>query len=142
MAELEQLGVGIFEQLNDRVRTGRAVIEKRAIPADHSQIVRIIRDARLQDFLIFAIRKRYVFAPNDLGNASTFSRQQSRSRRIPRNIAHMKDKVVLVEPLVIELNQRRAGTLDLLLNDLLGEAREVGIPHPTAREADERVPVS
>ena len=57
-------------------------------------------------------------------------------------LAHVEDEVIFVQPIVIGLDQRGAGAFDLLLNDLLGEAGEVGIPNPAAGQADERVPVA
>src|ERR1700674_1829406 len=140
--EFEELRVGVFEQLNDGFRAGRGVIEKRSVPADHGQVVRIVRDFRLHDFLLLAVGERNVFAADDLGDASTLGREQFSRRRIAGDIAHMEDEIIFMEPAVVKLDQRGTGALDFLFDDLLGEAGEVGIPNPAAGQADKRVPVA
>src|ERR1700739_1366481 len=54
----------------------------------------------------------------------------------------MEDEVVFVQPVVVGLDQRGAGAFELLLDDLLREAGEVGVPNPATGEANERVPVA
>ena len=47
-----------------------------------------------------------------------------------------------MQPAVVELDQRGTGALDLLFDDLLGEAGEVGVPNPAAGQANQRVPIA
>ena len=45
MAELEQLRVRIFQQLDGGLGAGERVVEEGGIPADHGQVVRVVGDA-------------------------------------------------------------------------------------------------
>src|SRR5271169_214125 len=142
VAEFEELRVGVFQQLNHGFRARRRVVEKRGVPADHGQVVWIVRDLRLHDFLLLAVGERNVFAADDLGDASTLGRKQFGRRRITRDVTHVEDEVIFVQPTVVKLDQSRARAFDLLFDDLLREAGEIGVPNPTAGEADQRVPVA
>ena len=142
VAEFEELRVGVFEQLDDGFRAARRVVEERPVPADHGEVVRIVRDFRLHDFLLLAIGEGNVFAAHDLRDASSLGREQFGRRRIAGDVAHVEDEVVFMQPALVELDQRGPGALDLLFDDLLGEAGEIGVPNPAAGEADERVPVA
>src|SRR5882724_8716894 len=142
MAELEQLRVGVFQQLDDGFRARSAVIEKGAIPADHRQIVRIVRNLRLQYFLAFAIRQGAVFTAHDLRNASPFNGEQFGRGRVSGDLAYVEDKVIFVQPLVVGLDQSRPRALQLLPGDLLREAGKVRLPNPAAGQTDKGVPVA
>src|ERR1700694_73810 len=54
----------------------------------------------------------------------------------------MKDEIVFMEPAVVEFDQRGAGALDFLFDDLLGETGEIGVPNPAAGKTDKRVPTA
>src|SRR5215470_14014996 len=54
----------------------------------------------------------------------------------------MEDEVVFIEPVVVRLDQGRAGALDLLLDDFLRKTGEIRVPDPAAGDADKRVPVA
>src|ERR1700686_1265712 len=107
MAEFKQLRVGVFEQLHYRFRSSLGVVEKCSVPADYRQVVRIVRDLRLHDLLLLAIREWNIFAAHDLGNASALRREKLGRRWITRDLAHVEDKVIFMQPSVIELYQRR-----------------------------------
>src|SRR5579862_9986128 len=47
-----------------------------------------------------------------------------------------------MQPTVVEFDECRPGALDLLFDDLLGEARKIGVPNPAAGETDERIPIA
>ena len=121
---------------------GRGVVEKRSVPADHGQVVRIVRDFRLHDFLLLAVGERNVFAAHDLGDASALGREQFGRCRIAGDIAHVKDEIIFMQPAVVKLDQRGTGALDLLFDDLLGEAGEIGVPNPAAGKSDQGVPIA
>ena len=81
VAELEELRVGVLQELNGGFGAGRAVVDEGGVPADHGEVVRIVGDARLQDFLAFAVGKRLGFAANDLGDVVALSGEQIESGR-------------------------------------------------------------
>src|SRR5271163_3057266 len=58
VAELEQLGVGILQELDGGLGADCAVIDEGGVPSDYGQVVGIIGNPRLQNFLAFAIGKR------------------------------------------------------------------------------------
>src|SRR5215472_3283072 len=66
VAKLEQLRVGVLEKLNRGFGAGGSVVEERAVPTDHGEVIRIVRDSALQHFLSFALRERRGLATNDL----------------------------------------------------------------------------
>src|SRR5580692_2761903 len=76
MAEFEQLRVGIFQQLNGGLGAGFAVIQKSRIPTDYCQIIGVIRDARLQDFVLLPFRELRGFSTNDLRDTRAMRRNQ------------------------------------------------------------------
>src|ERR1700675_3770730 len=121
MAELEQLRVGVFQQLDNSFRAGSAVIEQRAVPADYRQIVWIVRNLRLQYFLALAIRQGTVLTAHDLRNASAFSGEQFGRRGVSSNLTYVEDEIVFVEPLVIRLDQGRPRAFQLLPGNFLRE---------------------
>src|SRR6266850_1428807 len=104
MAEFEQLRVGVFQQLDDGFCAGGAVIEKCTVPADYRQIVRIVRNLRLQYFLALAIRQCAVLTAHDLRNASPFSGEQFGRGGVSGDLAHVEDEIVFVQPLVVVLD--------------------------------------
>src|SRR5580698_497013 len=142
VSKFEKLRVGVFQQLNNSFCAARSVVEKRAVPADHSQVVWIVRDLRLHDLLLLPIRERNVFATDDLRDASSLSGKQFSCRRIASNITHMKNEIIFMQPGIVKFDQRRTSALDFLFDDLLRKAGEVGIPNPAASETDKRVPIA
>ena len=71
MAELEQLRVGVLEQLDGGLGADWSVIDEGGVPADHGQIVGIVGNPRLKNFLAFAIGKRLTLATHHLRNRAS-----------------------------------------------------------------------
>src|SRR6266496_6542482 len=66
MAELKQLRIGIFQQLYGSFRPGGGVIEERAIPPDHGQIIGIVGNAGLHYLIALAFGESCSLAAHDL----------------------------------------------------------------------------
>src|SRR5579863_9995753 len=66
VAELEELRVGILQELDSSFGAGGAVVNEGGVPSDHGEIVRIVGNAGLQNFLAFAVGERLGLAPHDL----------------------------------------------------------------------------
>ena len=75
VAEFQELRVGVFEEL-DRRAPRLVVIEERGVPSDYGEVVWVVRDLRLEDFLPLAVGERLVFSAHDLGDASAFGGEQ------------------------------------------------------------------
>ncbi len=54
----------------------------------------------------------------------------------------MEDEVIFVQPFFVGLDQGGAGTLQPFPGNFLGEAGKIRVPHPTAGEANKRVPIA
>ncbi len=66
MAELEQLGIGVFEQLHGGFRAGFRVVNEGGIPSQDGHVVRVVRHCGLQDFAAFAVGKSGILSADDL----------------------------------------------------------------------------
>src|SRR4051812_23680252 len=117
MTELEQLRVCVFQQLDRRLRSGSRVVEKRSIPSDDCEIVRIKRDARLQHLVRLTLRQPGALAAHDLRHQRALLLQQLNGARQLGDLADVKDKIIFTQPFFIGLDQCRRGTLQPLLYD-------------------------
>ncbi len=123
--------------------TGWSVVDEGSVPADHGQIVGIVGNARLQNFLAFAIGERLGLAAHDLGDAGALRREDIGGGGCAGNLAQVEDEIVLLQPLGgVRLDQRGSGALQFLLHDASCQALEVGVPNPAAGELHQLVPVA
>ena len=60
MAEVEELGVSVFEELNGGLRPCGGVVEEGGVPADDGEVVGVVGDARLEDFVALDSARRPV----------------------------------------------------------------------------------
>ena len=63
VAEFEQLRVGVLEQLDGGLGAGVRVVDKGGVPSDDGEVVRIVGDAGLQNFLALAVGERGSISP-------------------------------------------------------------------------------
>src|ERR1022692_1284323 len=66
MAELEELRVGVLQELDGSLGAGRTVVDEGGVPADYGEIVGIVGNPRLQNFLALAIGERLGLAAHNL----------------------------------------------------------------------------
>src|SRR5947208_16344658 len=99
MAELQQLRVGILEKLNGGLSADFTVVEKGRVPANHSQIIWIVRNSRLYDFVAFAIGQLCRLAADDLANPRPFRTDQLSRIRRTSDLTGIKDTVIFAQPL-------------------------------------------
>src|SRR6185369_6911512 len=79
VAELEQLGVGIFEQLNGRGGPFGRIVNQRSHPAYDQHVAWIVRQRPFEGLLAFARRQRTSFAADQLRDAvAAFGEQRLR----------------------------------------------------------------
>src|SRR5579863_37146 len=76
VAELEQLRVGVLQQLDGGFGAGGSVVNESGIPADHRDVVGIVGHAGLQNLQLLAFGKDGGFAAHDLGDAVGLRSQQ------------------------------------------------------------------
>ena len=69
MAELEELGVGVFEELDGGLGADGGVVEKSGVPADDGEVGGIVGDAGLEDLVALAFGELEGVAADDLGDA-------------------------------------------------------------------------
>ncbi len=101
VAEFEELGVGVFEELDGGFGAGGVVVEEGAVPADDGEVVGVIGDAGLENFLALAVGERRVFAANNLCDAAAFGGEEIVGGGIAGDVADVEDKVVFGEPLAV-----------------------------------------
>src|SRR5271157_1532383 len=146
MAELEQLRVGVLQELDRGLGAGGRVVDEGRVPADHGQIVGIVGNARLQNLLALAFGKHRHLAADDLGNLVSVRGQQivGRGRALILAgvyLANMEDEVILLEPLgLVGLDQSRSGALQLLARDARGHGLEVRVGGPAAGNLNQVFP--
>src|SRR2546427_1964270 len=106
MTKLEQLRVCIFQKLDGSLSADFTVVQECRVPANYGQIIRIIRNSRLQDFVAFAIGQLCCLAADDLGNARPFRTDQLSRSRGTSDFAEVKNKVIFTQP---RSEERRVG---------------------------------
>src|SRR5579864_6642731 len=145
MSKLQQLGVGVLQELNRSLRARGSVVNEGRVPSNHGKVMRIVRHTRLQDFLALAVRQQAGLAAHDLGDLVTLRREQFVGRRRAGDLAQVEDKVIFLQPwilfVVVRLHQRGGRTLELLLHDSRRENFEVRVRRPPAREFHQVIPV-
>ena len=92
MAEFQQLRVGVFEQLDSGLGAGFAVVKKSRVPADDGQIVRIVGNAGLQNFVTLAFGKLGRFSAHDLRDAAALGSAKLGGRRRTRDLPDVENK--------------------------------------------------
>ena len=80
VAELEQLRVGILQQLDGGLGAGGRVVEKGGVPSDDREIVGIVRNARLQNLLALAIGEDGCISPRTTWAMWSPARPEGRRR--------------------------------------------------------------
>src|SRR5215831_13252436 len=113
MTEFQKLRVGVLQQLNGSFSTGLRVIDERRVPSDHGEVIRVVGDTALENFLAFAFAKSGSLAADNLSDAAAMRREKLVGIGRAVDLAHMKNEVVLLQPVlfVVRLNQRRSSAL-------------------------------
>ena len=143
VAELEELGVGVLQQLDRGLGAGGRVVEEGRVPSDDREVAGIVRDAGLQDLLAFAFGEDLHFPANHLRDVDALRGQKFVGRGRAFDLAHVEDEVVLLQPFSdVGLVERGGGAFELLLDDTRGELFEVGVGGPAAGEFNECVPAA
>ena len=148
MAELEELRVGVLQKLDRGLGSGGGVVDEGGIPSDHREVVRIVRNAGLENLLAFAVGERGHLSADNLGDLIAAGGEQFVGRGSAIDLAHVEDEVILLQEVSsaflsgVGLDQRRRGALKLLAHDAQGELFEVGVGGPAAGEFDEGIPAT
>ena len=121
MPEFQKLRVGVLQQLDGGFRTGGAVVDERPVPADDRQIIGIVGNVRLHDFLPLAIRELRGFSADNLCYVVCVLSQKVGGGRGTRDLSHVENEIVFVQPIRVRLHQGRSGALQLLFNNSGGE---------------------
>lgn len=140
MAELEELGVGIFKQLNSRFSTCGSVIEKGGIPTDDGEVRGVIGDAGLQDFVTLLRGQRQGIAADDLGDTGAVGGDEVGCVGRAGSFADLDDEVVLGEPFRVWLDESGGSSLKASADHDGGMGGEVDLPCPAAGEGDQGLP--
>jgi hypothetical protein len=150
VAELEELRVGVLEQLNGGLRAVVRVQEKRRVPADDREVGVVVRDARLQHLGALARREPLPVAAHDLRNLEAVIAHHVGSglggglRRL--FIAHVEDEVVFAEPARVGTDERVRvagdGAVEALAHDRLHARRKIHVPNPAAGQLHQALPVA
>src|SRR5579859_948980 len=143
VAELEQLRVGVLQKLDGGLGAGSGVVDEGCVPSDDCEVVRIVRDARLENLLALAFGEGGGLATDDLGDLVSMGGEQvvGGGGGIALDFAHLEDEIVLLQPLgAVGLDQRGGGAFQLLPDDARGELLEVGVGGPAGGKFDELVP--
>ena len=117
MAEFKQLRIGILQQLNGGFRAHIAVVNKRCIPADHRKIIGVVRNARLQNLVTLTVGQRARLPADNLCNLCPVRGDQLCGGRRSGHLRHVKNEVILTQPVGIGLHQGRPGPLQLLVRN-------------------------
>ena len=99
MAELEQLRVGVLQQLDGGFGAGLRVVDEGRVPSDHGEVVGIVGNAGLQNLLALAFGEHGHLAADDLGDLVSLDGEQVVGRGRAVNLAHVEDEVVFLQPL-------------------------------------------
>lgn len=141
VAELEELGVGVLEELDGGLRAGGGVVEEGGVPADDGEVGGVVGDAGLEDLVALAFGELEVLAADDLGDAGAVVGDELRGGGGAGDLAEVEDEVVLGEPVGVGFVERGAGALETLADDEGGVSGEVDVPDPAGGEGDEALPV-
>ena len=76
VAELEQLRVGVLQELDGGLGADGGVVDEGGVPSDDREVVGIVGDARLQNFLALAFGERGRFSADDLGDVVALGGEQ------------------------------------------------------------------
>ena len=68
MAEVEELGVGVLDELDGGLGAGGGVVEEGGVPADDGEVVDVVGDAGLEDFVTLGFGEAAGVAADDLGD--------------------------------------------------------------------------
>ena len=117
-AKLQKLGVGKFEQADGGVGARIGIEQKSRVPGNDRKIRRIIRHARLQHFIPFAVGEHSSLATNDLRDVLAVLRDHFADSLKSGRRQHVKDVVVLAQPGAIGTDEYRTNRLHFFLNDL------------------------
>ena len=141
VAELEQLRVGVLEELDGGLGAGLRVVDEGGIPSDDREVAGIVRDAGLQNFLALAVGECGHLSANNLGDLVALRGEKFVRGRRAVDLANVEDEVVLLQQFGgVRLDQRGGGAFEFLPDDARGELLEIGVGGPAAREFDESVP--
>src|SRR5580698_2534775 len=143
MAEFEKLRVGILQKLDRSFRPSRIVVDKGSVPSNHGEIVWVIRNSGLEDFLAFTIGEHRHLAAYDLRNVVSLRCQQIVGRGGAIDFAYMKDEVVFLQPFTfVRLHQRRRRPLQFLPDDSRRESFKIAVRGPSAGKLHQRFPTA
>src|SRR5579863_9540689 len=98
VAELEQLRVGVLQELDGGFGAGGRVVDEGGVPSDDGEVVGIVRNARLQHFLSFAFGELRGFSADDLGDLIALGCEQVSGGGRSFYFAQVEDEVVLLQP--------------------------------------------
>ena len=68
MAEVEELGVGVLDELDGGLGAGGGVVEEGGVPADNGKVVNVVGDAGLKNLLTLGFGEAAGVAADDLGD--------------------------------------------------------------------------
>src|SRR5712672_3157287 len=98
MPELQELGIGIFQQPDCGFRAGRCIENKGCIPSGYNEIAGIVGHVALKHFHTLLIGERSQFSTDNLADFSSVLLPKSGAVSGPRNRMQMNYGIVLIEP--------------------------------------------
>ena len=113
VAELQELGVGVFEKLDAGEGSGVCLAQKGCVPARDHQVVGVVGHGGVENFALFFSGEFREFATDDFGDITAVFRDQTCSGKaisaVRRGfIAEVNDVVVLREPFLVGADEGRA----------------------------------
>ena len=95
VAKLQQLGVGVLEQLHRALRAGLGVVDECRVPGRHHEIVGEIGNAVAQHFVAFLGAERRLLGAQQLRDRLTMPRDQFVGAGSRCGVGHGEDQVIL-----------------------------------------------
>ena len=146
MPELEQLGVGVLEQLQSGRRAFGGVVEEGRGPSHHQQVGVVVGHARLEDLGALGGGERGRLAAHDLRDlAAEALDQRGGVEQLAAGAggrAHVDDEVVLGEALRVGAGQGRGRPLQVAFHHFDGARFQAGVVHPPRGQANDVVPIA